>query len=146
MAEAVDPIILNMKLVDVCQCRPCDCSLTEIPQAILDCFGDSLTQGGDVHRLYVTLGQFSIIRLERDTQLLMPAYDYCMPEKECTCGSCEDDPCEIFRHVQFPVDEFFPPNGAVGGCGCGCERPDRDCGHGDRPDRCPPSGGKGCRG
>ncbi len=66
MAEAVDPIILNMKLVDVCQCRPCDCSLTEIPQAILDCFGDSLTQGGDVHRLYVTLGQFSIIRLERD--------------------------------------------------------------------------------
>ena len=83
MAEAVDPIILNMKLVDVCQCRPCDCSLTEIPQAILDCFGDSLTQGGDVHRLYVTLGQFSIIRLERDTQLLMPVYDYCMPEKEC---------------------------------------------------------------
>ena len=87
MAEAVDPIILNMKLVDVCQCRPCDCSLTEIPQAILDCFGDSLTQGGDVHRLYVTLGQFSIIRLERDTQLLMPVYDYCMPEKECDCGS-----------------------------------------------------------
>ena len=112
MAEAVDPIILNMKLVDVCQCRPCDCSLTEIPQAILDCFGDSLTQGGDVHRLYVTLGQFSIIRLERDTQLLMPVYDYCMPEKECDCGSdcSQEDPCEVFRQVKFPVDEFFPPN------------------------------------
>ena len=63
MAEAVDPIILNMKLVDVCQCRPCDCSLTEIPQAILDCFGDSLTQGGDVHRLYVTLGPVSYTHL-----------------------------------------------------------------------------------
>ena len=113
MAEAVDPIILNMKLVDVCQCRPCDCSLTEIPQAILDCFGDSLTQGGDVHRLYVTLGQFSIIRLERDTQLLIPVYDYCLPEKECTCGcgcECQEDPCEMFRKVQFPFNEFFPPN------------------------------------
>ena len=122
MAEAVDPIILNMKLVDVCQCRPCDCSLTEIPQAILDCFGDSLTQGGDVHRLYVTLGQFSIIRLERDTQLLMPVYDYCMPEKECDCGSdcSQEDPCEVFRQVKFPVDEFFPPNSS---CSRNCSRP-----------------------
>ena len=121
MAEAVDPIILNMKRVDVCQCRPCDCSLTEIPQAILDCFGDSLTQGGDVHRLYVTLGQFSIIRLERDTQLLMPVYDYCMPEKECDCGSdcSQEDPCEVFRQVKFPVDEFFPPNSS---CSRNCSR------------------------
>ena len=106
MAEAVDPIILNMKLVDVCQCRPCDCSLTE---------------GGDVHRLYVTLGQFSIIRLERDTQLLMPVYDYCMPEKECDCGSdcSQEDPCEVFRQVKFPVDEFFPPNSS---CSRNCSR------------------------
>ena len=109
MAEAVDPIILNMKLVDVCQCRPCDCSLTEIPQAILDCFGDSLTQGGDVHRLYVTLGQFSIIRLERDTQLLIPAYDYCVPEKDCQC-STQDDPCTVFSQIRFPIEEFFPPD------------------------------------
>ena len=110
MAEAVDPIILNMKLVDVCQCRPCDCSLTEIPQAILDCFGDSLTQGGDVPRLYVTLGQFSIVRLERDTQLLVPVYDYCMPDKEGACGDGCEDPCALFRNISFPVGEFFPPN------------------------------------
>ena len=116
MAEAVDPIILNMKLVDVCQCRPCDCSLTEIPQAILDCFGDSLTPGGDVHRLYGTLGQFSIIRLERDTQLLMPAYDFCVPEKECCPGGCEEDPCELFSRINFPVDEFFPPAEKELGC------------------------------
>ena len=73
-------------------------------------FGSDLCFGNDGKRIYVTLGQFSIIRLERDSQLLMPVYDYCMPEKECTCGGCEDDPCEIFRHVKFPVNEFFPPN------------------------------------
>ena len=84
-------------------------------QALLDelDFPEELVLGGDVHRLYVTLGQFSIIRMERDTQLLIPAYDYCLPDKECTCGGCEcgqEDPCEIFRKVQFPVNEFFPPN------------------------------------
>ena len=43
--------------------------------------------------------------------LLIPAYDYCMPEKECTCAcgeDCQRDPCELFREVQFPVNEFFP--------------------------------------
>ena len=68
--------------------------------------------GGDGHRLYVTLGQFSMIRLERDTQLLMPVYDYCVPSKECACGGCDcqEDPCELFRSVQFPMGEFFPPS------------------------------------
>ncbi len=114
--EAVDPIILNMKLVDVCQCRPCE-SCCEIPPAICACFPEELVTGGDVHRLYVTLGQFTILRMERDTHLLMPAYDYCMPEKACDCQGpqCGEDPCEIFRKVQFPVEEFFPPNSASPG-------------------------------
>lgn len=117
IVEAVDPIVLGMKLVDVCECRPCcDCDLAEIPPCICACFGCDLCFGGEGKRIYVTLGQFSIIRMERDSQLLIPAYDYCMPEKECSCGSAcgvDEDPCEIFRHVKFPVDEFFPPNSAT---------------------------------
>ena len=100
VVEAVDPLILSMKLVDVCECRPCDCSCFDIPAAVTDCFGDELVMSGDIHRMFVTLGQFSIIRMERDTQLLIPAYD----------NECQEDPCEMFRQVQFPVDEFFPPN------------------------------------
>ena len=119
VVEAVDPIVLNMKLVDVCECHPCDCELTEIPPCICSCFGSDLCFGSQGKRVYVSLGQFSIIRLERDTQLLMPIYDYCVPEKECACASgSEDDPCEIFRHVKFPVDEFFPPNSAPGTPDC----------------------------
>ena len=112
VVEAVDPLILSMKLVDVCQCHPCECGCADIPDGVAACFPEELMTTGDVHRLYVTLGQFSIIRLERDTQLLMPVYDYCMPCKECPCdgGSCQEDPCELFRKVQFPVGEFFPPN------------------------------------
>lgn len=110
VVEAVDPIVLSMRLVDVCECRPCDCEISDIPPCICGCFSNELYFGNDGRRVYVTLGQFSIIRLERDTQLLMPAYDYDVPSKECE-GGCDDDPCEIFRHVKFPVDEFFPPNG-----------------------------------
>ena len=54
-------------------------------------------------------GQFSIIRLLRTTQLLIPAYDYCLPEKECV-GASEDDPCTMFGRIRFPVEEFFPPD------------------------------------
>lgn len=111
VVEAVDPIVLNTKLVEVCECRSCDCELAEVPAGICACFGGELCFGGEGKRIYVTLGQFSIIRLERDTQLLMPAYDYCLPDKECSYDAgCEEDPCDVFRRVQFPVDEFFPPN------------------------------------
>lgn len=118
VVEAVDPIVLNTKLVEVSECRCCDGELAQVPQNICDCFGSELCFGGEGKRIYVTLGQFSIIRLERDTQLLMPAYDYCMPNKECSCDSGEEDPCEVFRHVNFPVDEFFPPSvrGTDGPC------------------------------
>ena len=109
VVEVVDPIVLNMKLVDVCECRPCDCELSDVPPCICGCFNSDLCCGSESRRIYVTLGQFSIIRLERESQLLIPAYDYCVPSKECP-GSGEEDPCAIFRKVQFPVDEFFPPN------------------------------------
>ena len=105
--ESVDPIILSMKLVDVCECRPCDCCC-EIPPSICACFPEELVMGGDVHRLYVTLGQFSIIRMERDTQLLIPAYDYCLPEKECACqgAECGEDPCETVAAVTLSRPEL----------------------------------------
>lgn len=60
-------------------------------------------------RFYVTLGQFTLVRLERDTQLLIPVYDYCVPQSECPCDA-QEDPCGLFRSVAFPVNEFFPPN------------------------------------
>lgn len=110
MVEAVDPIVLNAKVVECCESRCCDCDICEIPSCVCQCFGCDLTMGDDCRRVFVTLGQFSVVRLERDSQLLMPVFDYCMPEKECSCGSSSDDPCELFQSIAFPVGEFFPPN------------------------------------
>ena len=126
VVEAVDPIVLDARIMDCCCKRDCDCDLYEIPTFVGDCcgepclnqlpagirnlFDDELVLSGESRRLYVTLGQFSIVRLERDTQLLVPVYDYCMPDKECACGDGCEDPCALFRNISFPVGEFFPPN------------------------------------
>ena len=109
VVEAVDPIVLDARIVENGCRRDCDCDLCEVPAFISECFNGELCGGDDSRRIYITLGQFSIVRLERDSQLLVPVYDYCMPEKECSCGST-DDPCGLFRNIAFPVGEFFPPN------------------------------------
>ena len=107
-----------------------------MPKQLCSCFdGDDLVLANDGYQLFVTLGQFSIIRLERDIQLLMPAYDICLPRRDCSNSNIggETDPCEVFSNFDFPIDAFFPPrgeradclftgaagvNGASTGCGC----------------------------
>ena len=110
VVESVDPVILSMRIGDA------DClMLTEaeqrcIPESIFRAFEEDLVLTDAAKRLFVTLGQFSIIRLERDTQLLIPAYDYCLPDKECEGACTSDDPCTLFSKIRFPVEEFFPPD------------------------------------
>ena len=107
--NTVDPIALHMKLVEAEAPAAPDLDRREIPPFIAEAFPEALvlTDGG--RRWYSSIGQFSIIRLSRDTQLLIPAYEYSLPDKECP-GSDQDDPCELFSKIRFPVEEFFPPN------------------------------------
>lgn len=108
VVEAVDPIALSMKLTE----RSCACAgdaVPEVPSSILASMGEELVLG-DTNRLwYVTLGQFSLVRLERDSQLVIPVYNYSLPENECV-SSTDDDPCTLFGRIRFPVEEFFPPD------------------------------------
>ncbi|MDO5548270.1 MAG: hypothetical protein Q4F79_07260 [Eubacteriales bacterium] len=109
VVETLDPIVLSAKIVEPhCRCDCC-CHDDDIPEYLGCMFDEDLILNGDVKKLFVTLGQFSIIRLERDAQLLIPAYDVCMPTKECNCGSSEpEDPCEMFNQIDFPEEEFNP--------------------------------------
>ena len=109
--EAVDPIILDLKFMDALQCVPSGYEILEVPSFISDMFDGQLVLDSSGRKVFVTLGQFSIVRLERDSQLLMPVYDYCLPDKECaSIGSGSNDPCTLFSRIDFPVDEFFPPD------------------------------------
>lgn len=110
VVESVDPLALSLKITDANCHMMTEIEQRAIPEAILNAFSEPLVLNDAAKRLYVTLGQFSIVRLERDTQLLIPAYDYCMPDKECEgCGQ-DDDPCSLFSRIRFPVEEFFPPD------------------------------------
>ena len=127
VVEVLDPMILSSKVREVCDEKCCceEASL-QIPAAIRGMFDDDLVLAGERRRLFVTLGQFSIIRLERDAQLVVPVLDYAIPTKECcdTPGGAED-PCEMFSRIPFPSAQFAPNgcdnvNDGDGYKTCGC--------------------------
>ncbi len=125
VVEVLDPMVLGSKVKDVCECK--EQNTVQIPAAIRGMFDDELVLGGDRRRLFVTLGQFSIIRLERDAQLIVPVLDYSIPTKECcdSVGCTAEDPCEMFSRIPFPAAQFAP-----GGCDCStCHSGENTCGY-----------------
>ena len=108
VVEVLDPMVLSSRVKEVCDCA-CGETLCQIPTAIRGLFDEELVLSGDRRRLFVTLGQFSIVRLERDAQLVVPVLDYSIPEKECcdNPGGTED-PCEMFSRIPFPTAQFNP--------------------------------------
>ncbi len=95
-----------------------------IPECVTEYFGGEFVQPSE-NRLFATLGIFTITQLQRNVQLVIPSYDFCVPRKECAART--DDPCEVFSKIEFPTDSFFPPNvvdNERGGDGrnfeCGC--------------------------
>ena len=114
-------MVLSSKVREVCDCS-CPELTAQIPQCVREYFDEDLVLGNEQRRLFVTLGQFSLIRLERDAQLVVPVLDYSIPTKECcdTPGCCAEDPCEIFSRIPFPEKQFVP-------CGCDEHRDDPGC-------------------
>ena len=109
--EVLDPIALSCRTCDPGDACACGCDTLDvgsIPGYICTCFDSDLTDPDNSRRLYVTLGMFSIVRLMREVQLLIPACDFCIPEKE-SCYPSEEDPCGMFGRMEFPLDQFFPP-------------------------------------
>ena len=72
---------------DVCSCENVT---VQIPERIRELFDEPLVISGGQRQLFVTLGQFSIVRLERDAQLVVPVLDYAIPCKEC----CDNNDCK----------------------------------------------------
>jgi len=115
--EVAEPIALNAKICEIHE-RFDDCCDNHVPRSISEMLEDVDVDESDyiddddrhIERKIVvaTVGLFSIIKLARHVQLLIPAFDFCIPHKKCI-ASTDDDPCELFETIEFPVDEFFPP-------------------------------------
>ena len=109
VVEVLDPMVLSSKVREVCDCGGKEVTVAQIPAGISKLFDEELVLSGGSRHLFVTLGQFSVIRLERDAQLVVPVLDYSLPTKEC-CDTpgCAEDPCEMFSRIPFPVNQFIP--------------------------------------
>ena len=124
VVETVEPIVLGSKVKECISTPNCDC--VEIPECIRCCLDGEIVNGSRTQRLYVSLGVFSVVRIERPAQLLIQATDYSVPDKECFGNDGDDNPCEMFRTMAFPISRFrgtvapqdVPTGRRSGGCGC----------------------------
>lgn len=124
VVQCVDPVALTARIGEI---RDCYENVRCIPQAICECIGGNVVTDLESGRptIYVTLGLFTIVQLIRNVQMLMPVYDFCIPEKQC--DDTTDQPCDVFRKIKFPTDDFFPPrpcdisDGECFGC-CGSKK------------------------
>lgn len=102
--QVVNPICLSCKMKDYC--GPKEHSIN-VPGSITQRFEGNFGLITAHRYIEITLGVFSIVSLERTVQMMIPVYDFSIPDKECV--QTNDDPCELFKRIKFPVNEFFPP-------------------------------------
>ena len=119
VVQSAPPIPLGCRLGQVKDC--CEC-LGVVPNFACELVGGQIVTNCEcgTATVYATLGLFSVVQLIRNVQMLIPVYDFCIPDKQCT--DTTDQPCDIFRKIKFPTDDFFPPrnydNSDRIGCGC----------------------------
>ena len=106
VAQCVDPVPLNARLGEVNDTYDNVCIM---PDAVETALGAPVVTDAAVGTptIYVTLGLFTVIQLTRQVQMLIPVYDFCIPEKQRE--DTEDEPCDIFKRIKFPTEDFFPP-------------------------------------
>lgn len=119
VVQAVDPVPLSARIGEIKDCYENVCC---IPDCVCKCVGGNVVtdlQNG-TPTIFVTLGLFTIVQLIRNVQMLIPVYDFCIPEKACS-DKGSYSPCDAFQKIKFPTDDFFPPRPCdIPSCGCEC--------------------------
>ena len=119
VVQVAQPIALSAKLLEQPECCPPCC---RIPDCICRRYNGSIVTGSTEKEARISIGLFTIVQIQRNVQMLVPAYDFCVPSKECVTSF--DDPCALFGQIEFPTDEFFPPKleDNEDNIGCGCRK------------------------
>ena len=114
LVQAVSPIVLESKIKN----NSCGC----------ECAPENGQPGGKA--VVLTVGLFYVVELVRPVTIMVPAYNYTIPQKECCTNT--DTPCEVFDRIKFPTEEFSPQK--LDNTYCSCQEPERkpllsdDCG------------------
>ena len=127
VVDTVEPVVLSTKVQECgcCSC-PCVCECIELPECVRCCCDSNYLNTQDGLHILVSLGLFSIIRIERPAQILIQGSDYCIPDKECLQATNNDSPCDLFRTIAFPTARFrgnnTPQNDMPQRSNCGCSK------------------------
>jgi len=112
VVEVADPVALRL---NVLTCENAQgfgksyCSCTEIPEYICSSFSGRFQDASVQNKVcFLSLGLFSLIRIERPAQLVVPACDCCIPERSGEYELPYTDPCSLFLSMDFPMNEFYP--------------------------------------
>lgn len=111
VVEIVDPLVLDTLVLSDETLSGCDFDIASLPTPIHRVFDNSLFVSDCGKNVYVTLGIFLLVRLEREVQISVPASSFCIPDAACHIEDIPSptSPCDMFRELDFPIDEFFPP-------------------------------------
>jgi len=108
--EVATPIVLGTKVTELVPGMRCGICPCDIPECVSDCFDGCVSYSSNMPRIItVSIGLFSVVRLERPGQYLVTGTEYAVPEKVCP-PDCPEDPCDMFRRMSFPINEFYPPS------------------------------------
>lgn len=143
--KVINPVALEAKFVClpvhhggcIPDCRPCCCPPIFAEDKMGPDFHPPKPKPMFEKTLVISLGLFSIVQLSRPVSLIVPSYDYCMPQKECLNGTAAAESVnDIFDRLEFPTEQFFPHPGdaaSTNGCGCGvmnlAEEEEDNCHH-----------------
>lgn len=125
VVEVVDPIVLDTLMLSCGDAIPtASIDVTSVPECVHRIFDSEVMPAPEGRQVYVTLGLFMMIRLEREVQINVPAASFCIPDGTCRTGENPGAPCDMFDDICFPIDEFFPPRKCDKPCSCDEEKKD----------------------
>lgn len=115
VVQCVDPVALSAR-ISQSHCEP---NLPGfVPASAAAALGGTMATDNATSVVLATLGLFTIVQLVRNVQMLVPVYDFCIPEKQC--NNTSDSPCDVFNRISFPTSDFFPPRPCELDPDCGC--------------------------
>ena len=99
--QCAQPVVLNVHLTDG------PVAFGAPPQAVIDRLGGRLSP--EPHRaVLISLGLFSVLSLERPTQLAVSSFGPALPTRECRGELCGKEVCDLFNAMPFPIEQFNP--------------------------------------
>ena len=106
VCQIAEPVALGCRTAPLRESAnaPCLC----LTDAVAARFAGGFEHCCACRAVFASVGIFMVIQLEREVQMLMPVYDFCLPDKVCI-EQTDSTPCELFSRIGFPTEAFFPP-------------------------------------